>query len=311
VSRGPRRWSSRSLASAFAHRLFYAFIRLGGLPLAYLMLAFVAVHYTLKPSVRARSRAYLGRRFPHSGALARLAHAYRLHLAFGKMLIDRAALGLVGRGEVLAEAAATERLRALNARGRGLVLLTAHAGGWQLALAGLGFLPGKKHVLYRRDPGDVDRQSFEHEGGPAPAAFIDPGGPFGGSIEVLSALRRGETVCAMGDRVFGADENVLGVSFLGGQAALPFALYRMAAAAGAPLAVVFAPRTGPGRVAIELAEVVEYAADPGRGPEAYRPAVTAFARALEGFVARHPYQFFNFYDLWQPGEAPAAAKETA
>ena len=42
--------------------------------------------------------------------------------------------------------------------------------------------------------------------------------------------------------------------------------------------------------------------------ESCRPCAQQFADALEEFVREHPWQFFNFYDLWDV-EAEAAAEE--
>ena len=36
----------------------------------------------------------------------------------------------------------------------------------------------------------------------------------------------------------------------------------------------------------------------GRDEEAMRPYVRQFAEALEGYVERHPWQFMNFFDMW-------------
>jgi predicted LPLAT superfamily acyltransferase len=37
----------------------------------------------------------------------------------------------------------------------------------------------------------------------------------------------------------------------------------------------------------------------GRGSSVYQPFVREFAKSLEDFCYEHPFQFFNFFDLWQ------------
>lgn len=52
------------------------------------------------------------------------------------------------------------------------------------------------------------------------------------------------------------------------------------------------------RTRLQLARVIRVPANLGRKPAAYLPYAREFSRALEAFVAEHPYQFFNFYDMW-------------
>ena len=53
-----------------------------------------------------------------------------------------------------------------------------------------------------------------------------------------------------------------------------------------------------GRTRFQLARVIRVPAHLGRKPAAYLPYAREFSQALESFVADHPYQFFNFYDMW-------------
>ena len=67
---------------------------------------------------------------------------------------------------------------------------------------------------------------------------------------------------------------------------------------GAPVVVMFTCKSGPGSYALELSRVIRVPRDLGRSGVAAAPYVAEFAEALEGFVEKYPYQFFNFFDLW-------------
>jgi len=291
-------WSSRSLGSRWQHRFFYACIRLGGWRLAYGALAFVALFYTLCPSVRARSAPYLARRFPGQGKWRMLRHALRLNLTFGKVLVDRATVGIMGgitgQGRADSDPLDVARVRGLLEGGRGLLVLTAHVGAWQWALSTLAFTGRRLNVLYRHDAGDVDRQYFEHSAAHEHPRIIDAESAFGGVIEVMAALRAGEVVCTTGDRVLGGSKNVVRVSLLGGDISVPIGPFAIAAKLGTPLAVIFTPRSAPCRARVVIARIFEQTQN-------LDPAVMAqgFATALAEFVRHEPYQFFNFYDLWE------------
>lgn len=293
-------WSSRSIASRWQHQFFYAAIRMGGRKLAYACTWPVVAYYTLfRPTVRARTRPYLSRRFAHHTGLKALHDSFRLSLNFARALVDRAIAGILGPEHLAVRFEGFQQLRALLDEGRGLILVNAHVGCWQAAMSSIGRLDAPVHLLMQRDQGDVDRHFHEHRGLPRPYQIIDPNGFLGGAVEVVQALQRGEIVSVMGDRVFGADQNAVAVDFLGQAARFPAGPYKIAASTGAPLAVFFSRKTGPDSYSLDLARVIRVPGLSGRGIKALRPYVQEFAASLEGYVHEHPYQFYNFHDMWQ------------
>jgi predicted LPLAT superfamily acyltransferase len=292
-------WSARSIGSRWQHRFFYALIRLAGRRAAHVMVVFVAIYYVLfRPSVRNRSRPYLSRRFPGRNALLRLWDSYRITVEIGQVLVDRAALGILGPGQLTVRHSRREDLLERIREGRGVILVTAHAGCWQFATESLRMLETPVSLLLHREEGDVDLHIFEHRGDKATFRIIDPAGPLGGALEMLHVLKHGEVLCIMGDRAMGGDRSTVEVDFLGGRVRVPFIPYHLASATGAPVVVIFPYTSGPGNYSLQVAKVIRVPEGLGRTPEAYRPYAEAFIRALEGFVEERPYQFFNFFDMW-------------
>ncbi len=292
-------WTSQSIGSKFQHRIFYALIRMGGIRLAYPLLYPVVFYYmACRPSVRERTRHYLSRRFIRKNALQRFADSCRISVALGKVLIDRASVGICGPDAIVLAFPDKARLFSLLAEERGVILMNAHVGGWQVILPGLGQLRRPVNMLLERHVRDVDLHYFEHGRLPMPFRTIDPRGFLGGTLEMMEALNRGEIVCVMGDRVFGSDKNVLGVDFLGQRAFFPFSAFKIASTSGAPVVVFFSHKAGPTRYVIEIPEVIRVPGGLGRSPEAFYPYVRRFVMALEAYTRMHPYQFFNFYDMW-------------
>ena len=291
-------WNSRSIGSRFQHRIFYTLIRLGGRRAAYLLLFFVVLYYVLfRPSVRNRSRPYLSRRFPARRGAARLLDSFRLSLEIGKILVDRAVLGILGPDQLTIDRSGVEDLQQLIGEGRGLVLVTAHVGCWQVAMAAIGAIGVPVNLLIHREEGDLDRHYFEHAG-ESPYRIIDPAGYLGGTLEMMEVLKKGEVLCVMGDRVMGSDAGTVTVDFLGAKVRLPFSPYKLAAATGAPLAIIFPYKTGSATCSLHLARVLRIPHKAGRSGEPYRPWVMEYVAALEEFVRDNPYQFFNFFDMW-------------
>ncbi|MDR1489633.1 MAG: hypothetical protein LBS65_03985 [Desulfovibrio sp.] len=293
--------TGKSEGSRAQHLIFYAVIGRLGVHAAYVLLFFVVSWYTLKPSTAARCRPYLERRFPGCGGMHMLRHIWKLQWNFGLCLVDRAAAGINGRFFFAEEA--LEAIRGLahggGRRDGGLILLSAHTGARHMAQVFLAGHVGRPvHVLGVKDRGDVDREAHEHSGAEAPYSVIDPAdGPMS-VVRILRILRAKEILCMMGDRAFGSGAT-LAVNFLGEPVLLPYLAFRMSAASGAPVAVVFHLRTGVCRGETRVADVIQAPVDLKNDPEAYRPYVQRFASLLEAFTAEHPYQFFNFFNLWE------------
>ncbi|MBR4682765.1 MAG: lysophospholipid acyltransferase family protein [Elusimicrobiaceae bacterium] len=289
--------TGRSLASRFKHRFVYALISLGGRPLAYLFLYPLVLVYCLYPSVRDKSRAYVMRRFDPQTKWDFFKHTFRLNLTFGRTLVDRAALGILGAAEFKADPQARQTCERLIKQGKGLLLLTAHVGCWQSAVNCMQFLNTPMHILYYRNPKDNDKTVAQHSGKEAPFTFINPAEPLGGVPEMMAALSRGEIVCAMADRVFGNPQNAVEVDFLGGKIRVPYSFYRLAAATQAPVVIAFFPWEGIGKLASWVFNPI-YVEDEGPSKQHYQPYAQQFIDGLTQFCIKYPYQFFNYFDWW-------------
>jgi len=292
-------WSSRSIGSDWQHQVFYLAIKLGGRRSAYFMLYFVVAYYVLcSPLTRERASYYLLRRFPESFGLQRLWHCYKLILEFSKVLVDRAVVGILGPESFDICLDGREELLSLRDENRGMILMTAHVGCWQVAMSALEFLRRPVNMLMRREDGDIDRHYYEHAGIPCPYQIIDPTGYLGGTLEMMGALKQGQIVSVMGDRLLGSDKSNTQVNFLGGQATVPFSAYKIASATGAPIVVFFARKDGPKSYKMQLAKVIRVPQIKGRNAETFNPFAQEFAKVLEDFSSRYPYQFYNFHDMW-------------
>lgn len=309
--KGPSgRWSSRSLAPELFHRIFYGTIRLAGQRAAYCLLFFVVSFYCLIPKVRDRARPYLEKRFYSSKGVALFLHTFRLYWNFGCMLVDRSVLRILGRFHAEGSDEDKNMLRSLYEKHGKLILLTAHAGCWQMGISFLDFVDAPKAVVMLMENGNVDRHAFrikpsgpaEGESAKGEITIINPAGPLGGSIEMLNALNHGSVLCINADRIFGSDKHSVGTDFFGGRIKLPISAYKLAASTGAPVAIVFSARTGPGAGRFWVADVLHIPSgvDKGeiRGPEAFTPFAENFAKQMEKFCQKYPWQFYNFYNMW-------------
>jgi predicted LPLAT superfamily acyltransferase len=295
--RSGRRVCLRFLEGA-GHNFFYAMLLLFGQTGAYLLLRPVIACYLVgSRRIRRNAGYYLHRRFPGHGAGALWLDTYRLLLSFGQVLVDRGWLGLRRGARLEGELVGAGELRALIGKGQGVVLLTAHVGNWQTALAHIRGLEAPINSLMHYEEEAVAKHYFDLRGGALPFKIIKSDGFMGGMIESTAALQRGEVVTIMGDRYAGGPYSE--VTFLGDKVRFPAAAYSLAAATGAPVAVLLAAKTGHRQYLIRLWDVFY----PAAGERSRRQADLAgwcarYAKSLEAYVRAHPYQWYNFFDFW-------------
>jgi len=297
------RWTSRSIGSHLQHNIFYFLIRYCGRRVSYSLLSCVALYYVLfRPAIRKKADYYLTRRFNTRNPLSRLLHCYRIYVNLGQALIDRATIGIKGVESIDIVSHDLDKMLVLIREGHGLILLTAHVGCWQIAMARLCSLNAPVSLLLHREEGDVDLHYFEHTGIAVPFRIIDPLGYMGGVLEMMDVLKKGEVVSIMGDRVFGSDKNTVPVNFLGGKVRFPFSAFKLASATGAPIAVHLSYKSSPASYDFVLDRIIRVPAGLGKSEKAFYPYVAQFAEALESYTKQYPYQFFNFYDMWENDE---------
>ena len=292
-TRGAAGWSERGMGHNWQHRFFHVLIRTLGKRPAYHMVYIVTFWYILfKGSLRQRTRYYLNRRFPHRGAVRRFFDSWRLVRNFGIALVDLAVLRILGNSAFSITSPDHDRLMKLCDSPKGFVLLNAHIGCWQVGLSTLGHLRKPISLVMIPDPRMLSMLKQY------PVTVIDPQRGLEAVVEMMGVLERGEILCLMGDRVFGVEQNTVTVNFLDGEIKVPMSPYRLASAAGVPVVVLTAPKTGYRSYEFRLARVIDVPTGLGRKPANYTPYAGQFVECLETFVKDYPWQYYNFYNLW-------------
>lgn len=242
---------------------------------------------------------YLKRRFPGTGVIDSLRHRHRNLFSFGKVLVERGWLGVVNGAKLEGEFEGYEKLVQLIERGQGVVLITAHVGNWQSALAHLENLPVKVNALMQYDRQAAAKHFFDLEkGATRPFEIIDADGEFGGMIDAVAALQRGEVVTIMADRYIKG--SFAEVDFLNDPVRFPDGAYLLAATNSAPVAVIFAAKTAMNRYKLKLWDnfFPQYSNRDERAAM-LQGGAQRFSASLEAYLKKYPYQWYNFYNFWQ------------
>jgi predicted LPLAT superfamily acyltransferase len=298
------RWSGRSRGGYLGNWWFVQLIRFLGLRIAYLWLVPVAAWFTVSDRQAARCSVDFLRRVLEPWPAWRTPFlVYRHFHSFGVTLLDRLAL-IMKRSPMRFDFEGEDRFHEHLDQGRGILLLGAHVGGWEMAGHLLGRLGRPVNVVvWERDAEQVrDLLARALEGRQFRVLTADDH-PLR-SIPILAALRRGEIVAMHGDRAFGGA--AVRVPFLGGEAAFPVGGYLLAAMTGAPVFQVFAVRERPRHyrfftfppLFLEKERIRE-------GPAALAGHARLYADRLASVARQYPFQWHNFYPFW--GDTPVGA----
>ncbi|WP_321491756.1 lysophospholipid acyltransferase family protein [uncultured Desulfobacter sp.] len=293
-------WSSQKYGTRWGLAFFHYSIFLLGRRFAYFFLYFVVfVYVAFFPSVRRICRPYLSRRFPGTGRPMFFFKSFVLVLNLGKILIDSAVLESPGAGKIKADfhdPADYHKIKNLNS---GFIILMSHVGCWQVAMTALSRLNRPVNLLMLELPekiiGTQARDNLAQR-----FKVINPAQFLGGTLDMLNVLKNDEILCIMGDRLFGNAAYALEMTFLGDRAAIPFSAYKLSAITQKPIVVLNTFKTGHSTYELSLPRIIHVPPRPGKTGRAYEPYAREYIETLEQYTKNHPYQFFNFYDMWDP-----------
>ncbi len=284
---------------ALGHWFFYVTMRfLGHRSGTILLIPVIFTYVLVSCKIRKTVRHYLVHRFPGERGFKYWLYTFKNVYAFGHVLVDRGWLGIKKNGRFECDLLGYTTLEELIEREKGVVLLTAHVGNWQSALAHLGGLPVKVYALMQYNQQAAAKHYFDIKGEKRAFEIIDAEGPFGGMIDAAAALQRGEVVTIMGDRYIKGSFST--VSFLGESMRLPDAAYMLAATAGAPVVVLLAAKTGTKSYQLKVWDHF-YPCYTNREDRArmLQECAGKYSSAIEEYLKEHPFQWYNFYNFWK------------
>lgn len=200
------------------------------------------------------------------------------------------------------------RILEARERGRGVLLLTAHLGNWEIGGLMLARAKQPIHVVLVPDifPGveRIRRQLHARAGVteiPIDRSFVP-------TLAVMRALGQNAIVAMQGDRDF--NNTGIAVPFFGRAAWFPRGPLRVAMATGATVLPAFIVRMPDGRYRAIIEEPLAIASDEGGREEALRTNVERYVAILERYVSAHPDQWYCFYPFWDDPSRRAVQAST-
>ena len=223
---------------------------------------------------------------------------YKHFYSFGQSLLDRVAIiaGNASRYAFVFEG--QNYIETALAEGKGVLIIGAHFGNWQAAAHLLGTLNVPVHIVAFDNEVAPINQLFEEALKKRLFSIISLNND-AASLEIMTALKRGEIVAMHADRSIG-DKHRVRLNFLGFPANFPSGPYTVAALSGAPLIHTFAVRR-------QACSYHLYAYPPqhlafGRRqdrPKQLEQWASLFVQRLEAHLKNYPLQWYNFYEFWE------------
>lgn len=279
--------------SAFWRRAMLAGVRFGPHALVRYSpplfgLAFGALLADKRELVRANLRRIHGPRPP----LVELHDVAAVFANYASCLTEALLLGSDRDYPISSSSRGIESYFASAAEGRGVVVATAHTGGWEVAGPVLRAVHAGEVVIVMASERDAGARALQDELRLRTGVKVVHVGddPFG-AIGLLRDLQRGAVVAMQMDRAPPSIRS-RAVRLFGAPWSVPEGPLRLAAVSGAPLLPVFTRRLG-------FMEYEVVVGAPIRLPRRPRPAeLDAAAQKLvtgfEGFLRENPTQWFHF-----------------
>ena len=248
------------------------------------------------PTSRRASEKYLRRAL---GRPPRWRDRYRHFFTFAATIHDR--IYLVNRHFDLFEfeVHGEEALRRLLAGGRGLFLMGAHLGSFEVIRA-IGWKYADLRVAMVMHQGNAQKII-------ATLAAINPQatqdiiamGRVDSMLKVQESLEAGSVVGMLADRTPGG-EALQAVQILGADANLPIGPFRMAALLQRPVVFMTGLYLGGNRYSVHFEALADFSAIArDQRDAAVAAAITRYAALLDQYCRKAPYNWFNFFDFWQ------------
>lgn len=268
-----------------------------GRPIGRLVLYGIAAYFlAFSPSARRASRAYLARAL---GRQASLVDIFRNVFAFASTIHDRIYL-LNERFDLFdIEMVGHELVRDAMAGGKGVLLMGAHLGSFEVmrALGRQYFEQGVAMLMYEENAQKLNTTLAAIN--PAARQDIIPLGRVDSMLRARERLAAGQLVGMLADRGLGNDPT-REVDFLGAPASFPTGPFRVAAMLQRPVMFMTGLYLGGNRYRIHLEPLADFT-DVARDERdaAIAAAQRAYVARLEHYCRQAPDNWFNFFDFWR------------
>jgi predicted LPLAT superfamily acyltransferase len=288
-------WQGKSRGGSFGYRFFICLIRRWGIRFAYFFLIFVVIHFIPFAPLATKSNWKYFHKIQGFGFFKTIRMLYLNYYRFGQTLIDKLAVrsGLHEKYQYEFENYDIF-LDKLDHSSKGLILIGAHVGNWEIGGNFFGNYAKKINIVmydseYQKIKKVLDKNLNPQTHKIIPILESD----FTHIYQIKDALENNEYVCFQGDRYVG-EKSAKTVNFMGHPAHFPIGPFLLAARFEAPVVFYFSMR----EKGMKYRFIFEFAEVKSKGKQAIDELLNLYVSSLEKILKNYPEQWFNYYDFW-------------
>lgn len=223
---------------------------------------------------------------------------WKNYMIFGQVVLDKFAIMSGRSAQFSIEVENRSSLDSLLASNRGLLIVSAHVGNFELSghcisatsrrVNGLMF-DGETLYYQTKRKNSSERDNLH---------LIPVKSDMSHIFELKEALDRGEIVAVSADRMLGSRKSY-SLNFLGTDASFPSGVFRLASHSNANVVSLFIVKEK-GTKYRGFCNILSDRKPEDSSVKQSEKWVSEYVKNLESILHRYPEQWFNYYDFWQP-----------
>lgn len=290
-------WQGKSRGTKLGYRIVIFVCRTFGIFPAYFLLRFIAFYFFLFSWGSSREIYSYFRKRQRFSVLKSIGSLYRNYYVFAQTLLDKIIVLSGIPNPFTFEFDGEQHLRAIVAKGKGGLLMSAHVGNWEVA----------GHLFERLDTQvSVVMYDGEHQRIKEYLDTVTGGRNFNVIVvkEDLShvyaigdALQNNQLVCLHADRFLPGNKTT-GQNLLGSPAKFPLGPFILASTFKVPVSFVFAFKETNKHYHFYGSPMITFDSDIPKN-QVMENLLTGFTENLEELLKKYPEHWFNYYNFWK------------
>jgi len=293
-------WSGKTGGGRFGQRAMFKILRSVDVRFAYAVLYLVIPFSIAFRPKQFRAIYYMQRKRLQRNPIVAFFQTIRNFLLFGKVVLDKFAMFAGNTAQFKVNVRDQDLFTQTLKRDCGFITAGAHVGNFEIAGCTLQQYNKKfNFISWGGESEEMINHRLEAFKRVNPdAKLITMGEDISYLFDIKSAIENGETIITACDRLCGSPKH-FDVDFLGEKASFPLGIFLIATKLKVPVLVVHLFKCRGLRYEGFVKELkydpaiksdVEQAESLGR----------QYVEILEKSVIKHPLQWFNYYNFWQP-----------
>lgn len=289
-------WEGKSAGTPLGYRIFVLILKWLGVFPAYFVLRFVAFYFLLFSRKSNRHIRHYFRQVQGYSKWKTWKSMFRNYYLLGQTIIDKVVIMSGMKHPFTFEFDGEENLVKIGEAGEGGLLLSAHAGNYEIAGHLLHRLNKPVNIVMFDGEQEQIKAYLEKVTGKRKINLILIKNDLSHIYAINDALKNKELVTMHADRFVEGNKTITR-NFLGKPAPFPIGPFVLATTFKVPVSFVFAFKENSRHYHLSASPAIKY--DGSNRKAELDKVMTDYITAVEEKVKQYPIQWYNYYDFWK------------